>query len=223
MNTLNNSSIDEQIEAAQEAEHILNQEIEQRRLLYEATDKQDKPFIGYKAGILRAQADWLEIFIKKTEQCLPLHKQASKTCRKYFKKLKTKTSQLLRKKEIKPSLTERLISYARLERERIFSTYSSTLALAVIHEHKDLHPLMAFWSSPRKQWVLLNESKKYLQLPKLQVDLEGITEEAAATAATEKVEEVIENTIQGAIKESTRGGSWCCKRRRRSKFCFSIR
>lgn len=213
IHTLKNSSVYEQIEAAQEATLILDQEIEQRRLLYEAAEKQDKDFIGYKAGILIAQSDWLKRVAKKKSQCLPLHKRASKFCRKYFKKLKIKTKQLLKRSHTHSHLTDQLLSYARLERERIFSTYPSTVALAVAHEHKDLPELMAFWSNQRRKWLLLTQSKKYLYAPRVQAELlEGgaaEAEDAAIAAAETAAREVAEQAIAeaGEAGEAGEGAS----------------
>lgn len=188
IHTLKNSSVHEQIETAQEAAYVLDKEIEQRRLLYKAAEEQDKEFIGYKAGILIAQSDWCKRIAKKMSQCLPLHKRASRFCRKYVKRLKTKTAQFLKRPTYHSSLTNQLLSYARLEREKILNTYPSTVALAVAHEHKDLPELMAFWSNQRRQWLLLTESKKHLYTPRIQADLfdSGAAEaEDAAIAAAE--------------------------------------
>ncbi len=201
LHTIEKSSVHEQIEAAQEAVRILEQEIEQRRLIYETADEQDKEFIGYKAGILIAQAHWLKHIAKKMSYCLPLHKQASGFCKKHFKELKRKTAQLFRRSYSNLNLTNQLLSYAQLEREHIFSTYPSTLAHAVINEHKDLPELMAFWSSQRKQWLLLNESKKYLYQPRVQAMDAAVeaTEEAIASAEEDAVQEAIEEAARDAI------------------------
>lgn len=202
MRTINNSSMHEQIAAAQEAISSLKQEIEKRRLLYEAADEQDKPFIGYKAGIIMSQAHWLELVAEKMSSCLPLHKQASGFCKKYFKRLKNRTVRLFNKQHTNSNLTAQLLSYARLERERIFSTYPSTVALAATHEHKDLPQLMAFWSEHSKQWLLLNQSKKYLYLPKVQVDeLTGAVARETFTETLAEDEAIIERITQEAIDQ----------------------
>ena len=209
--TLKNSSMHEHIAAAQEAISSLKQEIEKRRLIYEAADEQDKPFIGYKAGIIMSQAHWLELVAEKMSSCLPLHKQASGFCKKYFKRLKNRTARLFNKQHTNSNLTAQLLSYARLERERIFSTYPSTVALAATHEHKDLPPLMAFWSEHRKQWLLLNQSKKYLYLPKVQMGtIEGGGEEALADEVSAAIEEALQEAKdtarQGAAEAVAQGG-----------------
>lgn len=216
LHTIKKSSLLKQIEAAQEAASILDQEIEQRRLIYETADKQDKDFIGYKAGILIAQSYWLKQIAKKMRGCLPIHKQASQFCKRYFKQAKRKAAQLFNYPPSHINLTDQLLAYAQLEREYIFSTYPSTVAHAVINEHKDLPELIKFWGSHRQQWVLLNQSKKYLYQPRVQA---GDLFEAAGTAAVQEASAAIadateeitanieEEAASGAIAGVTKAGA----------------